>query len=318
MVRLASPASVVGVPGATPLTLDVTVELEPPLNLAASLRPFGRWGDDGIDRWDGHTLIRTVVLNGERIVPFVARPVGELSNPALETALPATDADSAAEVAGHIRATFVTVPRELGALVVVDERVLRLVALYPGLVPVLVPDPLTALIRSISAQQVNLRWATTIRRRLAERYGTRHAVGDEYGYSLHPAPLATASAEELRALQLTMAKARSVIACAEAAISGELDRGDLAAMNDDELIAHLTRIRGIGRWSAEWFLARTLGRPRVVAGDLGVRKAVGRLYETADLPSEDEVRRLTEHWGPSATVVQALALYDLAVAAGTA
>ena len=86
-------------------------------------------------------------------------------------------------------------------------------------------------------------------------------------------------------------------------------------MPDEDLIAHLTQIRGIGRWSAEWFLARTLGRPRVVAGDLGVRKAVGRMYLGGAMPSEDEVRRLTAHWGASATHVQALALHDLAASA---
>ena len=78
------------------------------------------------------------------------------------------------------------------------------------------------------------------------------------------------------------------------------------------MIAHLTQLPGIGRWSAEWFLARTLGRPRVVAGDLGVRKAIGRLYQVG-MPSEDETRRLTEHWGPAANVAQALALHDLAL-----
>ncbi len=293
-------------------TAHLRVELEPPLDLAASLRGFGRWGDDGIDRWDGQTLVRTVTIEGNAIVPFAARANGDLSSPSLEVALPVVDAAHAEEVADVIRATFVIVPPELAALAAVDLRVARLIGLYPGIVPVLVPDPFSALIRSISAQQVNLRWASTIRCRLAERYGTRHDVGGEFVYSLQPAPLAAASVEELRTIQLTTAKARSVIACAEAAVAGELDRRELARMNDDQLIAHLTRLRGIGRWSAEWFLARTLGRPRVVCGDLGVRKAVGRLYAVTELPSEDQVRLLTEHWGASATAVQALALYDLA------
>jgi DNA-3-methyladenine glycosylase II len=169
-----------------------------------------------------------------------------------------------------------------------------------------------ALVRSISAQQVNLRWAATVRRRIAERYGTRHGVGNSYAYSLQAAPLAAATVEELRALQLTTAKSRSVIAVGEAAVAGELELNDLEGLTDEALVAHLTSIRGIGRWSAEWFLARTLGRPRVVAGDLGVRKAVARMYRTAVLPSEDEVRRLTAHWADAATHVQALALHSLA------
>jgi DNA-3-methyladenine glycosylase II len=119
----------------------------------------------------------------------------------------------------------------------------------------------------------------------------------------------------LRALQLTTAKATSLLECAHATRAGALELRDLAGLDDDSVIARLTSLRGIGRWSAEWFLARTLGRPRVVAGDLGVRKAVGRLYLTGELPTEDQVRRLTEHWGAAAGLAQALALHDLAESA---
>jgi DNA-3-methyladenine glycosylase II len=121
----------------------------------------------------------------------------------------------------------------------------------------------------------------------------------------------------LRELQLTTAKARSVIAVSRAAQLGELQAGELGALDDEPLIAHLTALPGIGRWSAEWFLARTLGRPRVVCGDLGVRKALARLYDVP-LPTETEVRRLTDHWGAAATMAQALALHDLAVRPGPA
>jgi DNA-3-methyladenine glycosylase II len=233
--------------------------------------------------------------------------------------VPARARGRAAEIRDAVRATFVDLPRPtLAALAAGDDRVARLVETYPGVVPVLVPDPFTALIRSITAQQVNLTWAATVRRRLAERYGTRHEVAGTFAYSLQPDTMARATIEELRAVQLTTAKARSVVAVAEAGANGELTRDDLAALDDEALIERLTRLTGIGRWSAEWFLARTLGRPRVVAGDLGVRKAVGRLYDAGRLPSVDEVRQLTAHWGAAATIVQALALHDLAVANGVA
>ena len=71
----------------------------------------------------------------------------------------------------------------------------------------------------------------------------------------------------------------------------------LARLPDDEVIARLCAIRGIGRWSAEWVLARTLGRPCVVAGDLGVRKVVGLAYLGTPTPSEAAVRQATAHWG---------------------
>jgi len=282
----------------------IRVELPGPIDLPASLAPLGRSGDDGIDRWDGTTLVRTLPDDESKPIPFAATVSGTTEAPALAIAADAPIADA-------VRATFVTTPGAVASLAESDAAVDRLVRLYPGIVPVLYVDPLAALVRSISAQQVNLRWAATVRRRIAERYGTRHEVGGTFVYSLHPEPLAAATVDELFALQLTRAKARSVIAVGEAGAAGALRYDTLAAMSDDELIAHLTQIRGIGRWSAEWFLARTLGRPRVVAGDLGVRKAVGRMYLDGAMPSEDDVRRLTAHWGEAATHVQALALHDL-------
>ncbi|HSH22227.1 MAG TPA: hypothetical protein VK992_06415, partial [Candidatus Caenarcaniphilales bacterium] len=83
-------------------------------------------------------------------------------------------------------------------------------------------------------------------------------------------------------------------------------------LEDEQLIERLTTLPGIGHWSAEWFLARTLRRPRVVAGDLGVRKAVGRLYAEGAVPVEAEVRRMTAHWGAAASLVQVLVLHELA------
>jgi DNA-3-methyladenine glycosylase II len=294
---------------------QVTVDLPAPIDLPSSLAPFGRSGDDGLDRWSGRMLVRTVRPGpGFRPIPFAARPVGSLDQPALEVRGVLPEGGSVADLAATIRGTFVSQPDALADLAAADERVARLANIYPGLVPVLVTDPFTALIRSISAQQVNLGWAATVRRRIAELYGTRHEVAGEWVYSLHPAPLAEATVEDLRTLQLTTRKAASVIACARAAVAGELDPSQLAAFSDEALIAHLTLLPGIGRWSAEWFLARTLGRPRVVAGDLGVRKAIGRLYATPGLPGEDDVRRLTAHWGAAAGVAQALALHDLATA----
>ncbi len=297
------------IPGSSPSTFRISFGR--PIDLSASLRMFGRWGDDGLDRWDGRTLVRTVRIGGA-VVPFAAQAAGTVADPGLDVVASDSEGVDRDEIERAIRATFVVEQPGLERLAAADPAVARLARLYPAIIPVLVPDPFTALIRSISAQQVNLAWASTIRRRLAEGYGTRHEVGDAYVYSLEPGPLGAASVEELRALQLTTAKSISVIDSARAAQAGELDADRLAALDDEDLIAHLTGLRGIGRWSAEWFLARTLGRPRVVAGDLGVRKAVGRLYATPTLPSEDDVRRLTGHWGDAATVVQALALYDLA------
>jgi len=170
-----------------------------------------------------------------------------------------------------------------------------------------------ALLRCISTQQVNLRWAASCRRRLAETFGRPHNVNGNVVYSLDPARLATLEVADIRALQFTNSKAQYIINVAREIASGELTIAILDRWTSAEVIARLTAIRGIGRWSAEWILARTLGRPHVVAGDLGVRKAVGDAY-SANLtpPPESEVRRLAAHWGESAAVAQALLLHALA------
>lgn len=299
-----------------PADSSFEVGLAGPIDLPASLLPLGRWGDDGIDRWDGRRLLRTAFVGGShQPTAYAAIAIGSVARPRLVVTV--ASAAPGAELAGAVAETFAVTAgaREaLAELAEEDAPIGAIAARYAGLVPVLYRDPLAALVRSISAQQVNLRWAAEIRRRLAVTFGRRHEVAGEQVHSLEPEPLAHAPVEQLRALQLTTAKSVSVIACARAAVEGRLRLTDLEALDDDALIAQLTALPGIGRWSAEWFLARTLGRPRVVAGDLGVRKAIGRLYLEGRLPTEEEVRRLTGHWGAAASLAQALALHDLAAA----
>jgi DNA-3-methyladenine glycosylase II len=129
--------------------------------------------------------------------------------------------------------------------------------------------------------------------------------------SLEPERLAAATVSELRGLQFTTRKAEYIIALATAIATDSLDLEALRQAPDAEVIARITALRGLGVWTAEWFLARALGRARVAAGDLGVRKAVGAVYLQGQMPTEVEVRRLTAHWGEAAGVAQQLVLHAL-------
>lgn len=281
------------------------VPLTGPIDIPASLDPLRRWGDDGIDRWDGSHLVRTVTLDG-RGVAFCCTPSGTRESPVLRTTVEdANVADSIAEVVRH---TFIQAPAEFRDLVHHDPLIARLDARYPGHRQYQQPDLLAALVRAISAQQVNLTWAAVTRRRLGEALGERHEVANHAVYRLDPERLAGASVKEIRALQFTTRKAEYIIGAANAIASGQISLARLRELPDEEIIARLTAIRGIGVWTAEWILARSLGRPRVVAGDLGVRKAVGLAYLGEPLPPESRVREVTAHWGLSATVAQSLLL----------
>jgi DNA-3-methyladenine glycosylase II len=166
------------------------------------------------------------------------------------------------------------------------------VAALPGFRPLLVPRPLEMLVASVSAQQVSLLAATAIRNRLVERYGTRH--GEAWSFPERER-LAAAEPPDLVAVGFSRAKAQTVVELARS----PLDLEGLAALPDAEVHAAITALRGLGEWSADWFLARHLGRPRAwPAGDLGVRKAVAHFLLDGRMPPLVEARALGERFAP--------------------
>ena len=284
------------------------LELRGSLDPMASLEMFRRSGDDLLDRWDGRIFLRTIAID-VRTVAFATAFAGTRARPAIRVTV--DDGEYAEPIAAAARATFVAPPRHFAELRRTDPFLARLEARYRGFRPVLQLNLLGALVRCISAQQVNLRWASETRRRLAERFGDKHTVDGASVYSLSAERLANAAPAEIRALQFTNRKAEYIVAVGQAIASGQISLERLAALSDAAVIDELVALRGIGLWTAEWILARTLGRPRVVAGDHGVRKAIGIANRKGVTPSEDEVRELTAHWHISAAHAQALLLHGL-------
>ena len=161
-----------------------------------------------------------------------------------------------------------------------------------GFRPPLAPDPFETLVTSITAQQVSLHAAFAIRSRLIERFG----VGVDVAHAFPTAErLAIAGEDELVAVGFSRRKAEYVIALARAG----LDYDALALLPDAEVKAALMAVRGLGEWTADWFLARHLARPRAwPAGDLGLVKAVSAFYFDGRKPSIAEVREFGERLDP--------------------
>ena len=134
-----------------------------------------------------------------------------------------------------------------------------LVPALRGFRPPLVPDPFETLVTSITAQQISLRAAFSIRNRLIEAFGERHEVAHAFPTRER---LALARPEEIVAVGFSRRKAEYVVGLAQA----ELDLDALALLPDDEVKAALVALPGIGEWTADWFLARHLGRPGGLAG----------------------------------------------------
>jgi DNA-3-methyladenine glycosylase II len=156
-----------------------------------------------------------------------------------------------------------------------------------GFRPPLAPDPFETLVTSITAQQVSLFAAFAIRNRLIERFGRR--VGQAYAFPT-AARLRRAAADELLALGFSRRKAEYVLGVADEPI----DLDELASLPDDEVKRRLVAVRGIGEWTAEWFLARHLARPRAwPVGDVALDKAVRAFY-----PEALDIRAFGERFDP--------------------
>jgi DNA-3-methyladenine glycosylase II len=173
-----------------------------------------------------------------------------------------------------------------------DEVLHELVPRLAGLRPPLAPDPYETLVSAISAQQVSLFAAFAIRNRMVERFGER-AV---HAYSFPTRErMARAREEELTALGFSRRKAEYVLGVARS----DVDFDALHTLSDDEVKATLTSIRGLGEWTADWFLARHLARPRAwPAGDLGLVKAAVAFYFGGRKVAIAEVRKLGERFDP--------------------
>jgi 3-methyladenine DNA glycosylase/8-oxoguanine DNA glycosylase len=175
-----------------------------------------------------------------------------------------------------------------------EELLAPLVVRFAGFRPTLAPDPFEMLVGAITAQQVSLFAAVAIRNRIVERFGER--VGRVWAFPTRER-LSAASEDELCALGFSRRKAEYVVGLARS----DLDLPGLALLPDEEVAAQLTALRGLGEWTADWFLARYLGRPRAwPAGDLALRKAVRALYGDVDVRAAgarfEPFQNLTAHY----------------------
>jgi DNA-3-methyladenine glycosylase II len=161
-----------------------------------------------------------------------------------------------------------------------------------GFRPTLNAQPFEALVVAITTQQISLRAAAAVRARFVERFGTPHDVAWEFPDRER---IARARPTEITATGFSRKKAEYVIGLARS----DLDFAALATLTDADVIAALVALPGLGRWTADWFLARHLARPEAwPAGDLGVRKAVSAFYADGRPLTIPEVRSMGERFAP--------------------
>lgn len=241
------------------------VAVPQPYDFTVSLDRFTFWGVDRANVWHDGGLHRVIAGREVRIME----------------AQGGVDAEPLDETIATVVTHLLGVQLDLDgfrAFAQSEDVLAGTVQRFPGFRPPLAPDPFEALVSSITAQQVSLHAAFAVRSRFIDRFGEPAELAVAFPTRER---VARATEDELFALGFSRRKAEYVLGVARA----DVDFDALTALPDEEVKAGLTALRGIGEWSADWFLARYLGRPHAwPAGDLGLRKAVLAFYpETTDV-----------------------------------
>jgi DNA-3-methyladenine glycosylase II len=177
------------------------------------------------------------------------------------------------------------------------------------------PSLFEAMVTAVLSQQVNLSFAYSIRDELIGELGERTRWrGNTFHAFPTPDRVASERLRSLRCFRLSRAKAETILAIAQGFASGRLSDDELRALPDEEVIGHLTALKGVGRWTAEMVLLRGLARVDAFpAADLGVVKYLAQgLLGRRSRATEAEMRTMADRWRPYRGLALVYAYAELA------
>lgn len=155
------------------------------------------------------------------------------------------------------------------------------------------PPEFHSLAEAIVYQQLNGKAALRIFERLTALAGQ----------PLSPSGILELSDDQMRSVGLSKQKSSYLRDMAERTRQGQLDFSKLADLSDEEVVAHLTQVKGVGVWTAQMFLMFTLRRPNVLpTGDFGVQSAIKKHYRKRRLPTPAEIKKIARPWEPYCTI----------------
>ena len=281
----------------------------PPFRLDLTVWALRRRARNAIDRWDGTTYRRIVVL-GRRPTEVAVRQIDRSTGPRLiVTVTPPLRTQLDGQ---HLRST---IDRLLGVSVDLagwyrtaerDPQLRTLAHRFRGLKPPRFPTLFEALVNAIACQQLSLIVGLELLNRLAVACDVKRGTSDGTQLYAFPAPrdLARLSPGAYRAIGFSRQKARALRTLALGVERREIDLDRLASVDDVEASATLRQLRGVGRWTAEYVLLRGLGRLHVFPGDdVGAQKSLAR-WLGRSLPLDyADVQRAAQAWRPYAGLV---------------
>jgi len=286
-----------------------------PFRLDVTAWVLRRRAENTLDRWDGRTYRRALLLDG---VPaeLAATDEGSAARPRLSVAVSGRRLPEDAQ-----RLAGVALDRMLGLSCALDEfyratagdAVLGpVVQRFRGLKPTVYPTVFEALVNAIACQQMTLTFGIRLLNRLSETCGRPIGLGEGSPRTFpEPEDVLALGPERLRALQFSRAKARALLELSAAIVEKKIVLDALAELDDAAAVSRLNTLRGVGRWTAEYVLLRGLRRLRVFpCDDVGARNNLGRLLGSKEKLSYDAARCIVDRWRPFAGLVYFHLLVD--------
>jgi DNA-3-methyladenine glycosylase II len=306
-------------PGPELIASHEQIPIEPlaPFRLDLTVWALRRRPENRIDRWDD-CAYRRVLLLGDRTVPLEVTQSAQLDAPQLAvrfgSGVPRNLASEALDRLLGLSADL----SGFAEMAAADSLLGPIAAGMRGVKPPRFPTVFEALVNAVACQQLSLAVGIQLLNRLTEGHG-RVASEAPDGPRAFPGPeqLAGVPPDVLKGHGLSLRKARTIVEIARGAVEGDLDLETLEQLDDAAAIEQLTRLNGIGRWSAEYVLLRGLGRLNVFPGDdVGAHNKLRRLLQIDTPLDYDAVRELVARWDPYAGLVYFHLLLDSLATAG--
>lgn len=280
------------------------LELEPapPFRLDLTVWALRRRPDNLVDRWDGTTYRRALVADDGEPFEIAVTQAGDAAAPHLRVAV-----QHRAERAASKHQVAAALGRVLGIdvrlddfyrLAAHDDTLRPVVERFRGFKPPRLHSPFETLVNAITCQQFTLTMGIRLLNSLVEAYGPAFQgdAGISYAFP-RPQDLADANIEDLRRMKFSHQKARYITGLAQSIVQGELDLDELDALDDQRAIARLCSLKGVGRWTAEYYLLRGLGRTHIFpADDVGARNHLQRWLELPEKLNYEAVQQVLRPW----------------------
>jgi DNA-3-methyladenine glycosylase II len=278
----------------------------PPFRLDLTVWALRRRPDNSIDRWDGRTYRRRLALE-TGTVELAAVQAGSVAVPELTVTLTSAQLDEQTEEAARAAlARLLGFELDLSKfyrLAAGDPFLHMLATRFRGLKPPRFPTLFECLVNGIACQQLTLTVGIRLLNRLTEAHGTAPNAGTPRAFPV-PTRLADLSPEALKPLGFSGAKSRSIVELAGRISSGMFDAAAIETLDDHDALTALLRLRGVGRWTAEYALLRGLGRLNVFPGDdVGARNNLARRLNCHEPLDYAGVQAAVRNWQPFAGLV---------------